>query len=105
MPNEHNTAHNLTSPNQPTTREVKNSTTTSKESFKVPSNFIASQYTERYPPDFPIQTTPNPSYTSSLDSPIQNLDSSYNEEIRGLTSEEHVYHVPNSELDQLRLCT
>ena len=74
-----NTIKNLIGPNQPPTREVKNSTTASKKSFKVTFDFIASQFIGRYPLDFPTQTTPDPSYTSSLDSPHQHQDSSSNE--------------------------
>ena len=92
-------------PNQPPSREIKISATSSKKSFELSSNFISSQHTRRYPPDFPTQTNPNPSYTSSPDSPIQNQDPSSNEDIGGLTPEEPLYYVPKSEVGELHCCT
>lgn len=104
MASKHSTKKNSTSPNQPPLREIKNSAALSKKYFELSSNFISSQHTRTYPPNFPTQTTPDPSYTSSPYSPIQNQDSSSNEEIIVLTPEEPLYHVPNIEVDQLRHC-
>ena len=47
MASKHNTGKNPTCPNQPTTREVKNSATISMKSFEVPSDFIASQFIKK----------------------------------------------------------
>ena len=101
MSSKNNTGKNTTSLNQPPSWEIKNSAASSKKSFELSSNFISSQHTRRYPSDFSIQTTPDPSYTSSLDSPTQNQDSSSNKENQGLTPEEPLYRVSNSEVDQL----
>jgi hypothetical protein len=76
-----NTEKNLTGPNQPPSREIKNLASSSKKYFELSSNFISSQHIRRYPPDFPTQATPLPSYTSSLGSPTHNQDSSSNGEI------------------------
>ena len=58
----------------------------SKNTFKVPFDFISYQTIEGYPPEIPIQPTPNLSHTSSPNIPHQ--DSSSNEELRGVSSEE-----------------
>ena len=80
-------------------REVKNSTTTSKKYFEVPSDLITSQYTIIYPPEIPTQPTLDLSYTSSTDTAHQYQDSSLNEELRGVTLKEPLYHIPNTEVD------
>ena len=85
MASRHNTEKSSTGPNQPHSREVKDSTTYSKNPSEVPSDFISSQLTGRYPPKILTQPTLDPSYTSSPNSPHQ--DSSSNEELRGVTPE------------------
>ena len=65
--------------NQSHSQEVKYLATSSKKSFKVPSNFISPQFTRQYPLDIPTQPTLDPSYTSSPDIPHQ--DSSLNKEL------------------------
>lgn len=100
-----NTRKNSIGPNQPPSREIKNSVASSNKYFELSANFISFQHAEGYPPNFPTQNTLDPSYTSSPDSPTKNQDSSFNEEIRGLTPEEPLYNVRNSEVDQLRRCT
>lgn len=65
MSSKRNTGKNSIGPNQPPMQEVKNSATTSKKCFEVPSNFIASQYTEIYTPEIPTQPNLVPSYTFS----------------------------------------
>ena len=70
-----------------------------KNPFEVPSDFISSQSIGRYPPEIPTQPNPDPSYTSSLDIPQQ--DSSSNEELRGVSSEEPLYLIPKIEVNQL----
>jgi hypothetical protein len=67
--------------NQPPSREFKESITISKRYFKFLSDYIASQHTIRYPPDIPTPTIPDPTYSSSPDTPTQHKDSSSNEEI------------------------
>ena len=64
MASKHNTRKNPIGPNQPPTREVKNSATTSTKYFKVPYDFITSQFTKRYKLDIPTQPTLDSSYTS-----------------------------------------
>jgi hypothetical protein len=71
---------------------VKDSITDSNKPFKVPFDFIPSQFIERYTPEIPTQSTPDPSYTYSPDMPHQ--DSSSNEGLRGVTSEEPLYLIP-----------
>ena len=54
----------------------------------------------RYTPKFPSRSTPNPTYTSSPDTPNPNLESPSKEELRGVTSDEPVFLVPNKEVNQ-----
>ena len=78
---------------------MKDSTTASKKPFDVPFDFISSQSTKRYPPEILTQPTLDPCYTSSPDIPHQ--DSSPNEELQGVSSEEHLYLIPKTEVNQL----
>ncbi|CAF4277974.1 unnamed protein product, partial [Adineta steineri] len=55
----------------------------------------------RYTLKFPSRSTPDPTYTSSPDTPNPNPESSSNEELRGVTSDEPVFLVPNNEVNQL----
>ncbi|CAF4235589.1 unnamed protein product [Adineta steineri] len=100
MPNRHNTKKCSRRTNQPHSREVKDLAIASKKYFKVPFDFILSQFTERYPLEIPTQPTLDPSYTSSPDIPHQ--ESSSNEEIRGVSSKEPLYLIPKTEFNQLR---
>lgn len=59
----------------------------------------------RYPPEVPSQSTPKFTYTSSLDTPNPHQNSSSNEEIQGVTPEDPLYHIPNTEVDQLHCHT
>ena len=79
MASRHNIEKSSRGPNQPHSREVKDSTTYSKKTFEVPSNFISSQLIKRYPPEIPTQPTIDMSYTSLTDIPHQ--DSSSNEDL------------------------
>ena len=72
----------------------------SKNTFEEPFDFISSQTIERYPPEIPIQPTLYPSYTSSTDMP--NQDSSSNRELQGVSSEEPLYLISKTEVNQLR---
>lgn len=96
-----NTTNNSIDPNQSPTWENKIPATTSKKFFKVPSDFIASHHTRRYPLEIPTQTSPDISYTSSPNTPHQYKDSSLNEELWGVTMEDPLYHIPNTEVDQI----
>ena len=69
MANRHNTKKSSAGPNQPHSRKVKDSTTSSKKPFEVPYDFISSQSIRRYPPEIPTKPTLDPSYTSSPDIP------------------------------------
>ena len=55
----------------------------------------------RYTPKFPSQSTPDPIYTSSPNTPNPNTDSPSNEELHGVTPEEPLFLVPNKEVNQL----
>ena len=95
-----NTKYISIGPNQPHSREVKDSSTSSKKPFEVPYDFISSQLTRGYPPKIPTQPTLDPSYTYLYDLPHQ--DSSSNEELRGISLEEPLYLIPKTEVNQLR---
>ena len=99
MANRHNSEKISIGPNQPHLREVEHPTIDSKNTFEVPFDFISSQSIKRYPPNIPIQLTPDPPYTSSPD--IPNQDSSSNEEFQGVSSEEPLYLIPKTEINQL----
>jgi hypothetical protein len=100
MASKYNTEKSSTGPNQPHSREVEHRAIDSKNTFEVPFDFISSQTIRQYPPKIPIQPTPNPSYTSSPNIPHQ--DSSSNEELQGVSSEEPLYLIPKIEVNQLR---
>ena len=100
MASRRNTQKTSTGPNQPHSQEVKDSATSSKKPFKVPYDFISSQFLERYPPEIPTQPTFDPYHTSSPDIPHQG--SSSNEELRGVSSDEPLYLIPKNEVNQLR---
>ncbi|CAF4436020.1 unnamed protein product, partial [Adineta steineri] len=55
---------------------------------------------KQYPLNIPIQTTLDPYYTSSPDIPHQ--ESSSNEELQSVYSEEPLYLIPKTEVNQLR---
>jgi hypothetical protein len=103
MANRHNIEKSSTCPNQPHSREVKDSGATSKKPFKVPYDFISSQFIGRYPPEIPTQPTLDLSTTSSPD--IPHPDSSSNKELRGVSSKEPLYLIPKIEVNQLRCHT
>ena len=86
-------------PNQPHSWEIKDSTTSSKKPFKVSYDVISSQFTRWYPPEIPAQPTPDPSCTSSPDIPHQ--ESSSNEDIQGVSSEEPLYLIPKTKINQI----
>ena len=100
MANRHNTEKSSTGPNQPHSREVEHPAIDSKNTFEVPFDFISYQTIEGYHPEIPLQSTLDPSYTSSPDIPYQ--DSSSNKELQGVSSEEPLYLIPKTEVNQLR---
>ena len=75
----------------------------SKNPFEVPSDFISSQLTGRYPLEIPTPPTLDPSYTSSPDIPHQ--ESSSNEKIQGVSFEKPLYLIPRNEFNQLHCHT
>jgi hypothetical protein len=90
------TRKNTNGPNQPPSCQVKGSVSDN------PLNFITFDFFGRYSPHNPSQSTPDPNYTSSPKTLDPNQDSSSNEELRGVTSEQSLYRIPNNEVDQLR---
>ena len=62
-------------------------------------NFPTFDFSRRYTPQIPSQSTPDPTYTSSLDTPNTHQDSSSNEEIQGVTPKDPLYRIPNTEVD------
>jgi hypothetical protein len=66
-----------------------------------PLKFPTFDPSRRYSPHIPSQSTPDLTYTSSLETLDPNQDSSLNKELHGVTSEELVYRIPNNEVDQL----
>ena len=100
MANRHNTEKSSIGPNQPHSQEVEHPTIDSKNTFEVPFDFISSQTIEEYHPKIPIQPTLDQSYTSSPE--IPNQDSSSNRELQGVSSEEPLYLISKTEVNQLR---
>ena len=100
MANRHNTKKSSTGPNQPHSREVEHPGIDSKNTLEVPFDFSSSQTIEGYHPKIPIQPTLDLSYTSSPDIPKQ--DSSSNKELQAVSSEEPLYLISKTEVNQLR---
>ena len=91
----HSTGKNTSVPNQPPSREVKDSV------YDKPIEFPTFNFSRGYSPHIPSQSTPDPTYTSSPETPYPNPDSSLNEELHGVTLEGHVYCISNNEVDHL----
>ena len=89
------TRKNTSGTNQPTSCEVKDSVSNKLIEFHTFDIF------ERYSAHISSQSTPDPIYTSSPKTPNLNLDSSSDEELRGVTLEDPLHHIPNNEVDQL----
>ena len=85
MASKHSTGKNTSGQNWPPSREVKSSLP------KKPLEFLTFNPSGRYSPHIYSHSTPDPTYTSSLDTPNLNPDSSLNEELCGVTPEEHVF--------------
>ena len=84
MASRHKTEKSSIGPNQPHSREVEHPAIDSKNTFEVPFDFSSSQSFERYPPEIP------------------NQDSSSNKELQGVSSEEPLYLISKTEVNQLR---
>ena len=95
MASKHSTGKNTNGPNQQPSSEVKDSV--SDKSLEFPTF----DFSERYSPHIPSQSTHDPTYTSSPETPDPNQDSSLNEELHGVTLEDTLYHIPNNEVGQL----
>ena len=93
------TEKSSTCPNQPHSQEVKDSSTASKKTFKVPFDFISSQFAKQYPHEILTKPTLDLSYTSSLDIPHQY--SSLSEELQGVSSKEPLYLNPKTKFNHL----
>ena len=93
MANKRSTRKNTSGQNHPPSREVTNSLS------NKPLEFTTFDPFRRYSSHIPSQTTPDPTYTYSLDTPNLNLDSSLNEEPCGVTLGEHVFLIPNNEVN------
>ena len=79
--------------NQPPSRRVNDSV------FDKPLDFPTFDFSGIYSPHIPSQSTLDPTYTSSPETPDPNQDSSLNEELCGVTLEAHVYRIPNNKVD------
>lgn len=90
-----NNGKNMTKPNQLASREVKDSAS------NKPLDFRTFEFFRRYSPHIPSQSTPNPTYTSSPNTPDPHQYYSSNEYIWGVTLKNPIYHTRNTEADQL----
>ena len=88
-----NTRKNTSGPNQSPLQEVKDSTS------KKPLDFPTFEFSERYSPQIPSQSTLDPTYTSSLKTLDPHQDYSSNEKLRDVTLEEPLYFIPNTKVD------
>ena len=100
MASRHSSEKSSTGPNQPHSQEVEHLAIDSKNTFEVPFDFISSQTIEGYHPEILIQPTLDPSYTYSPD--IPNQESSSDKELQGVSSEEPLYLISKTEVNQLR---
>ena len=95
MASRQSTGKNTSGPNQPPSHEVKDLV------FDKPLDFPTFNFSERYSPHIPSQSTHDPTYTSSPETPNPNKDSTSNKDLCGVTAEEPLYRIPNNEIDQL----
>ena len=93
MASKWSTGKNTSSPNQPPSLAVNDSIS------EKPIDFSTFDFFGRYSSHIPSQSTPNPTLTCSPKNPDRNQYSSSNEELRGVTPEEPLYHIPNNEVD------
>ena len=90
MASQRNTGKDTSDQNQPPSRENKRSL--SNKTLEFPTYDLSGRYT----PKFPSQSTPDPIYTSSPNTPNPNTESPSNEECHGVTPEEPIFLVPNN---------
>ena len=93
MASKRSTGKNTSGQNQPPSREVKNSLSNKPLEFPTFDPF------GRYSPHIPSPSFPNLTYTSSLDTPNPNPDSSLNEQPHGVTPDELVFLFPNNKVN------
>ncbi|CAF4140590.1 unnamed protein product [Adineta steineri] len=91
MASQRSTGKDTSSQNQPPSCETKRSLS------NKPLAFPTYDPSGRYTPNFPSRSTPDPTYTSSLDTPNPNPKSPSKEELHGVTPDESVFLVPNNE--------
>ena len=95
MANQRSTRKDTSDQNQPPLRETKISL--SNKPLAFPTYNPSGRYTQQ----LPSQSTPDPIYTSSPNTPNTNTESPSNEDLRGVTLEEPVFLVPNNDVNQL----
>ena len=79
MASKHSIGRNTSDQNQPPSHEDKNSLS------KKPLEFTTFDPFERYSTHISSQSTPDPTYTFSLETPNPNSDPSLNEDLFGVT--------------------
>ena len=95
MASKHSTRKNTSDNNQTPSREVKDSLS------NKPLEFPTFNPSGRYSPHITSQSTPDPTYTSSPETPNPNLDPLLNEKLHSVTPKELVYRNPNNEFNHL----
>jgi hypothetical protein len=90
MTSQHSTRKNTSFQNKPPSHEVKDSVSDKPLEHPTFDPFRI------YSPHISSQSTPDPTYTSSLEAPDPNPDYSLNEEIHGDTLEEPIHCIPNN---------
>ena len=96
MASKHSTRKNTSGQNQPPLRKVTNSLS------NKPLEFPTFDPSRRYSPHISSQSTPDPTYTSSPETPNPNINSSLNEELHGVTPDDPMFLISNNEVNQLR---
>ena len=95
MASKRSTGKNTSGQNQPPSHEVTNSLS------NKPLEFLTVDPSRRYSPHIPSQSTLDPTYTSSPETPNPNMDPSLNEELHGVNPDEPVFLIPNNEVNHL----
>ena len=96
MASQRSTGKDRSGQNQPPSREKKRSL--SNKTLEFPTYDLSGRYTRK----IPSRSTPDPIYSSSPNTPNPNRESPSDKEIHGVTPEEPVFLVPDSEVNQLR---
>ena len=89
------TGKNTSGQNQPPLHKVKDSLSNKPLEFPPFDPFRC------YSTHISCQSTNDPTYTYSPETPNPNPDPSLNKELRGVTLEEPMYRIPNNEVNQL----